>query len=318
VIVVSEVDKALVFLLSLEPEVAARVVSLLSDGELRRVRDAAERAPLADSGLATREVVFREFVSRSSRAVAVPRGAARYIEQLAGGRLDEQEPPVPDALQQIAAARGPDVAAILEREPAQLSAALLAQLPSVSAARILEAMPPEREAAIVLALGRLSRVPQGVLAGVAAAVAKELPIVDEQPMEGFSRAAAILNARGRKRAGALLEELGKQEPALADRVRQAMFTFEDLASLEPVGMRLLLREVRNERLTVALKGARPEVTQAILASMSERAARVVRDDLESLRVKSEEIEAVRREMVQIALRLEADGILSLRGDDSDG
>ncbi len=96
-----------------------------------------------------------------------------------------------------------------------------------------------------------------------------------------------------------------------------MFTFDDLSRVDPRNMRLLVREVPSERLTVALKGASEAVVAAVFAGLSQRAAELLRDDLEILaNVKRAEIEKARMEIITIALRLESDGALDLgRGDD---
>ena len=92
---------------------------------------------------------------------------------------------------------------------------------------------------------------------------------------------------------------------------------EDLQRLDAKAMRELLREVPTERLTLALKGASEGVTQAIFRGLSSRAADLIRDDLELLgSVRRAEIEKARVEVVQVALRLEADGRIDLGREDT--
>jgi flagellar motor switch protein FliG len=94
-----------------------------------------------------------------------------------------------------------------------------------------------------------------------------------------------------------------------------MFTFDDLRRLDPKSMRELLRELPGERLTLALKGASPELADAVFAGLSSRAAELIKDDLEVLgRVKKSEVEAARREIVEAALRLESEGRVDLGRD----
>ena len=106
-----------------------------------------------------------------------------------------------------------------------------------------------------------------------------------------------------ERNSLLLNALAATDARLAADVQQAMFTFEDLQRLDPKAMRDLLREIQTERLTLALKGASETLMNAVFAGLSSRAADLLKDDLELLtKPKKKDIEAARKEMVEIALR----------------
>src|SRR5262249_2650740 len=125
----------------------------------------------------------------------------------------------------------------------------------------------------------------------------------------------LLNAAGRATSAPILNELASTDARLAADVQQAMFTFEDLQRVEPKAMRDLLREVQTDRLALALKGAPQPVLDAVLAGLSSRAAELLKDDLELLtKAKKRDVEQARREIVEAALRLEAEGRLDLGRD----
>jgi flagellar motor switch protein FliG len=95
-----------------------------------------------------------------------------------------------------------------------------------------------------------------------------------------------------------------------------MYTFQDLAALDAKGFRTLLKEIQPDKLVVAMKTASEEIRQKIFASMSQRAAELLRDDLENLTgVKLADVEAAQREIVDRALALAAEGQISLGGDE---
>ena len=99
-------------------------------------------------------------------------------------------------------------------------------------------------------------------------------------------------------------------------MRMAMFTFEDLRKVDVRAMRDLMRELSTDKLTLALKDASNELLEAMLSGLSERAAKLIKDDLEVLgRVRKADVEAARREVVQVALRLEAEGTIDLGRED---
>jgi flagellar motor switch protein FliG len=91
-----------------------------------------------------------------------------------------------------------------------------------------------------------------------------------------------------------------------------MFTFDDLSRVDARAMRELLREVPTDRLTTALKGASPEILNAVFAGLSARAAELIKDDLELLgKVRRADVDAARKEVVEAALRLEGEGKVDL-------
>jgi flagellar motor switch protein FliG len=94
-----------------------------------------------------------------------------------------------------------------------------------------------------------------------------------------------------------------------------MYSFEDLAALDRKGLRSLLDSIPSERLTLALKTASPQLKEKVFASMSRRAADRLKEEMQLLGgVKLAEVEAAQREIVEQALVLVADGVISLEGD----
>lgn len=314
-------EKAVLFLLSLDEEAARPIVRELGEDELRKMRAVAATMHEVPSGAL--EATFREFLERAATAVAVPRGGLAYLRRISAGALGEAraaavfEEGVTSPFARLEAAPPDAVATLLADEPPQLAAAVLARLQPDAAAAILTAMPSDRQHVVVQYVSRLTELPASVLEDVANALVAELPTADAQTLvgiDGVARAAALLNAAGAG-AAAVLQNLEGEDPDLAMEVRQAMFTFDDLKRLDSRAMREILREVPTERLVLALKDASPEVTRVVFSGLSARAADLIRDDLEVLgRVRKGEVDAARREVVETALRLEAQGAVDLGRD----
>mgnify|MGYP000921769819 CR=1 FL=1 len=313
-------EKAVVFLLSLDEKVAAPIVSELSEAELRKLRSVAStmREVPADALDAT----YKDFVDQSSKAVAVPRGGLPYLRRLAVGAFGEErargvfEDGVTSPLARLEAAPPEAVAALLGREPPQLAAAILSRLEPTTAAAVLAGMNRDRQTAIVKRVSRLTEVPASTLEEAAAALAGELPASDGATaaigIDGMARAAQILNAGDKEMAGEVLAKLEADNPDLSRDLRLSMFTFTDLARLDSRAMRTLLREIPSDRLTTALKGAPEEVLAAVFGGLSQRAADVLRDDMELLpNPKKAELEKARTEIIETALRLESEGQIDL-------
>lgn len=312
-------EKAVLFLLSLDEQVAASVVRELGEAELRKLRAIASTMREVPAGAL--DDTFRDFLVRSASAVAVPRGGLPYLRRLSAGALGEQrareifEDGVTSPLARLEGAPSETVAALLEREPPQLAAAVLARMEPKRAAEILSAMPADCQCTVVRHVSAMTDFPAKVLDDVAMALANELPTSDASTLvsvDGVAKAAELLNATGLKTSTAILHALEAEDSSAAREVRQAMFTFEDLRGIDAKGMRELLREVPSERLTTALKGLSPELTTAFFAGLSSRAAELLKDDLEMLvKVKKSDVESARREIVDLALRLESEGRIDL-------
>jgi flagellar motor switch protein FliG len=319
VLVITNAEKAVLFLLSLDEQAAANVVRELGEAELRKLRAVASTMREVPAGAL--DDTFRDFLQRSAGAMAVPRGGLPYLRRLSAGALGEQrareifEDGVTSPLARLEGAPSDAVAALLEKEPPQLVAAVLARMDPGHAADILNAMPPERQCTVVRHVGAMTELPAKVLEDVALALASELPTSDASTLvsvDGVAKAAELLKAAGREASTAILSAIETTDAALAGDVRQAMFTFEDLRRLDPKAMREFLREVPSERLTLALKGASPDLLNAVFGGLSQRAADLLKDDLEMLgKVKKNELDQARREIVDIALRLESEGRIDL-------
>lgn len=312
-------EKAVLFLLSLDEEIATPIVRELNDSELKKLRAVASTMREIPRGAI--DVTFREFLDRSTSSVAVPRGGLPYLKRLSAAALGEArardvfEDRETSPLARLEIAPPEAVGALLSNEPPQIAGAILAQLDAPAAAAILAVMTPERQALVLAHVSRMTEVPATVLEDMAAALANELPTSDAATLvtvDGIAKAAAILNAASKDSSKAILAELEARDAAAAKEVREAMFTFDDLVRLDARAMRELLREIPTERLTIALKDATDEVRNAIFAGLSKRAAELITDDLSLLgKVRKTDIEAARLEVVQAALRLEADGKIDL-------
>ena len=134
-------------------------------------------------------------------------------------------------------------------------------------------------------------------------------------VDGVARAAGLIRKLSKSAAADMLNHLTQERGEIAAEIRRALYSFEDLKALDPKALRTLLKEVANDRLVLALKTASEGLKGQIFSSMSSRAAEYIRDDLSALgSVRLTEVEAAQREIVEAALRLEAEGSISLGGD----
>jgi flagellar motor switch protein FliG len=135
---------------------------------------------------------------------------------------------------------------------------------------------------------------------------------------GVKSAAGILNFMGASAEQSTLDAIREYDPELATKIEDQMFTFDNVLDLDDKAVQLVLREIQTDSLTVALKGAKPELAEKIFKNMSTRAAEMLREDLESRGpVKVSEVEAEQKEILKAVRRLAEDGQISLGGKSDD-
>ncbi|HWP07337.1 MAG TPA: FliG C-terminal domain-containing protein [Polyangiaceae bacterium] len=312
-------EKAVLMLLSLDEAVATPIIADLAPAELRRLREvAANMSSVPTNAL---DHVYAEFVERTQKAVAVPRGGVRYLKSIATRALGSAKAheifvDAPQtAMQRLATADPTALAGLLESEHPQLTAAILSQLDPAKAAKTLDALPDAVRPLVLSRLGSMTEVPTELLEEAALALGAELPTGQSDTavaVDGLAYTAQLVRKLGRKKGAELLEKMEGENEDLARAIRGALYTFEDLLAVDPKGMRLLLESVPVERLTLALKAASDAMTSHVFGSMSKRAADRIREDMEALgSARLADVEAAQKEILEVALRLDAEGQISL-------
>lgn len=323
-------EKAALFLLAVDEEVASQIIAHFDEDDVRRVAASAERlAPVSTSTISD---AFEEF-ARRMREPQLPRGAGAYMKRLAAVSLGDDRarrifpppPPGPHPLEALRAARTNQLAELLLEEHPQVATVVLSQLGREQAAEVVRAMPAERQVDLIRRLSLLSEVPEQMALLASEALAKALAAAgaiggtgERTVFDGVSFAASLLNEMGPAESDQLLEGLQQVDDKIAPKVREAMFTFEDLSRLAGRGLQLLMREIQTEQLLVALKTATEELREKFMSAVSSRAATAMREDLEALPpTRLSDVEKAQREILDTAMRLVAEGKLTLPGRGGD-
>jgi flagellar motor switch protein FliG len=315
-------QKALLFLLSLDEPVAASVIKLLSESELRTLRAASEKTKQVSPSAV--HLVHREFAERAKLGITPTlEGSTAYLRKLAARALgdgaaaavfaDEQREPAGAIVGRLDT---DTLAAILEEESAQTAAVVLSRVSAARAAEVVARTTPERRVAIVQRLARLEAVPDDVIQAIEAQLAAEIPAdgaARPATVDGLEVAAALVKRLGREDTQALLSGLAETDSHTAEKIKKALFTFEDLRGVDARGMQALLKSVATDQLVIALKTASAELREKILGSLSSRAAGMLREELDLLgAVRITDVENAQAAIVDAALELEGDGTIQIR------
>jgi flagellar motor switch protein FliG len=202
------------------------------------------------------------------------------------------------------------LAAYLKNEYPQTIAVVLSKVRSDQAARVLAALPEEAAIETVQRMLRMELVQKEILNDVEETLRAEFMsnLARTDRRDNHEIMAEIFNSLDRSTETRFLELLEERNKEAADRVRALMFTFEDLTKIDGPGIQTLLRNVDNGKLGLALKGASEKLRELFFANMSERASKILRDDMETMGpVRLRDVEEAQVMLVNTAKDLAAAG-----------
>lgn len=207
------------------------------------------------------------------------------------------------------------VADLIHNEHPQTIATILVHLERDQACEVLGCFTERLRNDVLLRIATLSGVQPTALRELNDVLTKLLSgndVLKKQPMGGTRAAADILNFMGGEHESSAMEHLKSYDPDMAQKIMDEMFVFENILEIEDRGIQLLLREVQSDSLIIALKGSSEEMREKIFKNMSQRAAEMMREDLESKGpVRLSEVEAQQREILTIIRRLADEGQITL-------
>ena len=207
------------------------------------------------------------------------------------------------------------VADLIHNEHPQTIATILVHLERDQACEVLGCFTERLRNDVLLRIATLSGVQPTALRELNDVLTKLLSggdVMKKQPMGGIRAAADILNFMSGDNESSAMDHLKSYDPDMAQKIMDQMFVFDNIMDIEDRGIQLVLREVQSDSLIIALKGASEDLREKIFKNMSQRAAEMMREDLESKGpVRLSEVEAQQREILTIIRRLADEGQISL-------
>ncbi|MFO1401159.1 MAG: flagellar motor switch protein FliG [Steroidobacteraceae bacterium] len=320
----SGVEQAAILLLTLGEQEAAQVLKHLGAKDVQRVGMAMAQL----SGISREEVtgVLASFSSAVEQHTSFGVDSDEYVRKVLVEALgNDKAGNVIDRILRGRNSRGLEtlkwmepkaVAEMLRYEHPQIVSIVLSYLESDQSAEVLLALPEAQRPDIIMRIAMLEGIHPSALNELDEVLEKQFTGNKGTKSAGFGGpkvAAEILNLAGAAEAK-IIEEISKSDSTLSQQIQDLMFVFEDLAQVDDRGIQELLREIPGDKLIIALKAADEEMKQKIFKNMSERAATMLKDDLEAKGpVKLSEVEAAQKEILLTARRLSDEGRLALGG-----
>lgn len=325
-------DKAAIMVMLLAEEDASKILSQLTPDELRQLAGTmcgigeVQPQSIIDAISGFSHSTQGNGIAEHGRVASVRRLLEGAVGEVKTENLMRQIAPDAEAEGQPALGllRWLDpqvIGEILADEHPQAIAVLLLQLDTEVAAAALAALPEHLHTPVlhrVARLGPVSRQAISILEQTLNAKIEKLHGTIPLSMGGIKQAAEIINRSHRSVEKRVIPSIGKIDKKLAKELENEMFKFEHLFALDIKMTGVLLREIENDTLIMALKGIEPEQREQFFDAMSSRAADGLREDIEgSARVKKSEVEQAQKDVVAIAKRLMAEGEIIMGDGDED-
>lgn len=319
----SGVEKASVLLMAMGATTSAQVLKHLSESEIERLSAEIIRLRQVEPAIVEGVVADFERACASVKRSGISGGrdfVEQVLEQVVGaekaGELLQKagRPSATHRFEFLWEADADVISQMLKEEQPQIVALVLVSLPREKAAAVLSQFDEGVRTRIALNICSMEDVDPEVVAAIEDALHVKLAASSAQVVAsaGPKTLVEILNNAGRATERVVLEALQKDEPSFGEQVRGMMFIFEDLPRLDDRTIQSVLREIDQEDLRLALKGADDTIKELIFKNMSERAAETLKEDLELAgAVKVKDIEAAQHRVVSVVRRLLASGEIAL-------
>lgn len=325
----TDLRKAAVLLTSLPQEQAAQLLSKLEPKQVETVT--IEIAKLKSISADEQSTVIQEFAELDPATIGGGTGGLNVARSLVEKALGKNASGTIDNVrQQIEALPfsflqhvDPEnlLTFVIDEHP-QTIALVLSHLQPAFAAQIVAGLPSERQLAVVRRIATMGQTNPEIIQEVERGLESRMSSVMSQQFEkagGVDKVAEILNVADRSTERALLESLAQEDPELVEEIRRRMFVFEDINKFSPKDVQTILKNVETAQWAMALKGASEELKQKVLGNMSQRAADMLREEMEYLGpVKLSAVEQVQQQIVDVVRKLEDLGEIVLSaGEEQD-
>jgi len=319
--------KAAILLLALGEDGAADVMKNLEEAEIQQVGYYMSR--FTDVSPEELDIVLEEFYRKSvmadegvnissspdfvKNALTKALGADRAKELSDNLGAGEEEA----GLEALRYAEPIMISNYIRTEHPQTIALILSYLKNAEqSSAVLRDLPESIQADILYRMAVIESIPPGVISEMNEVLTEEMKTAGSMATSvgGVEPVAEILNSVDKATETRILSSIEETNPDLAEQIRELMFTFEDMALIDAKQMQLVMKDVDQADMVLALKTASDAVKELIFSSMSSRAAEMVRDDLENLGpAKISDVEAAQQKIIKVVKKLEEAGTIIIAG-----
>jgi flagellar motor switch protein FliG len=314
-------DKAGILMIGLGIEASATLFKLLPDSHVETLSTKIATASAVDPKIS--EAVFHEFYQMIRAQEYFSIGGIDYAKQVLEESLgDIRAMEIIKKIERLMKVRGFNVLkqvdstqllTFIQKEHPQTIALVLTQLEPNQAASVLAELPEEQRNDVFMRFAAMERVSQEMINTVEKVLEERIDFSQQGTQFGGIKAAAeILNMAGSTVERSVLESISAKDPKLATEIKNLMFVFGDLIYLDDRTIQKILRDVDQKDLSMALKGVSDDVAEKIFKNMSERAAAIIREEMEYAGpVRLKDVESSQQNILDMIRKLEELGEIQL-------
>jgi flagellar motor switch protein FliG len=316
-------ERAAIIMLALGEDHSQKIWSLMDEEEIREVSQVMSNLGSVSSSLIEKLLV--DFVSQMSGTGSLM-GSYESTERLlsnilapdkVGTIMEEIRGPAGRTMwDKLANVNETVLASYLKNEYPQTVSVVLSKIKPEHAARVLGALPEEFALEVVQRMLRMESVQKDILDKVEQTLRVEFMsnLARTAKRDAHEQMAEIFNNFDRQTESRFITALEERSRDSAERIKALMFTFEDLGKLDPGSIQTLLRNVEKDKLGLALKGATDGLRDVFFSNMSERAGKILRDDMEAMGpVRLKDVDEAQMRMVNVAKDLANKGEIMIAG-----
>lgn len=325
--VLSDAERAAILMLVLGQDHGSKLWAMMEPNETKELSKL-----MANLGTVSARLIERllgDLVSQmpAGRAPAWSEGHARQVHELAPPAAksvpatEENRPPAERTMwDRLSDVHESVLANYLKNEFPQTTAVILSRVQSDHAARVLDELPDQFALEVVHRMLGMEAIQPGILDKIEETLRAEFmsnPMCDPK-RDPHEKVADIFNKLERKTEIRFLAALGRTAPQSAERIKAMMFTFGDLATLDPGSIQTLLRHVDRDVLALALKGSTDTLRDVVLSNMSERTGKALQEEMESFGlVRLRDVDEAQLVVVSAVKNLAAKGEIMIAGKESE-
>ncbi|WP_187296169.1 flagellar motor switch protein FliG [Tepidibacter mesophilus] len=326
---ISGKQKAAILLITLGPEYSAKMFKYLSEEEIEEIT--LEIANMKKVESEVKEKILQEFYEVCLAQDVISEGGIGYAKDVLEKALGQDK--AIEIINRLTAslqvkpfdfARKADASQIvnfIQNEHPQTIALILSYLDSEKSGQILSSLSHDKQAEVARRIATMDRTYPEVIKEIELVLENKLSNLvteDYTTVGGVQSIVDILNSVDRGTEKYIMEDLEMSDPELAEDIKKRMFVFEDIITLDNVSIQRFIREIDNNELAIALKGATQEVAEIIFSNMSKRLADMIKEDMEFMGpVRLKDVEEAQQKIVGNIRKLEESGeiVISRGGGD---
>ncbi len=325
-------QKGALLLIALGQKWATEIMRLMKENEVKKISFWINKMSYVPQELT--EMVIREFYTKLSKKTSLgTTGGMDYLlnvlsgmmgeskaSELVGDLVADEEYEIFRILKKVDPKQ---LASYLQQENPQTVALMLSYIEPARAASIISSLPEEMQTDVIMKIAKMRETDPEVVSRIEKVLAENLWDLaleaDIQKVGGRKMVADILNTIGRGMEKQILEQITELDFDLATEIKELMFVFDDIVLLDDKSLQKVLKEVEQDDLIIALKGAHEEVKDKVFRNISKRQVEMISDELAFMgAVKASVVQGSQQKIVNIIRRLDEDGQILIQGKGGGG